>query len=97
MSGAGIALALALAIAVSAAWLSALALLRLPTAFDRLHAVAFLNVACGSCLVVAGFLADGISPRSLKLVVIVVTLLLSSAVQSHATGRALSIREGRRA
>ncbi|MBY0254553.1 MAG: monovalent cation/H(+) antiporter subunit G, partial [Methylobacterium organophilum] len=46
-----------LALAVAAAWLAALALWRLPRALDRMHALAFLNVAASILVTVAAFLA----------------------------------------
>ncbi|MGT2487648.1 monovalent cation/H(+) antiporter subunit G [Methylobacterium oryzae CBMB20] len=86
-----------LAVAVAAAWLAALALWRLPRALDRMHAVAFLNVAASISVTVAAFLADGISGRSLKILVMMVVFLGWAAVLSHVSGRAVLMREGRSA
>ncbi len=86
-----------LALAVAAAWLSALALLRQPRALDRLHAVSFLNVASGVLVTATGFAADGISGRSLKILLLMTLLVGFGAVLSHAAGRALLMREGRSA
>lgn len=86
-----------LAAAVAAAWLAVLALLRLPRALDRLHAVAFLNAAAGGLVAVAAFVADGLSGRSLKILFMMIVLLAWSAVLAHAAGRALLLREGREA
>ncbi|GJD35786.1 monovalent cation/H(+) antiporter subunit G [Methylobacterium aerolatum] len=89
--------ALPLALAVAATWLAALALLRQPRALDRLHAVSFLNVAAGLFVTAAGFAADGVSVRSLKILFLMALLVGSGAVLSHAAGRALLMREGRSA
>ena len=88
---------LVLGLAVASAWLAALALWRLPRALDRLHALAFLNVAASVLVTVAGFLADGISGRSLKILVMMVVFLAWAAVLSHVSGRAVLMREGRSA
>jgi multicomponent Na+:H+ antiporter subunit G len=88
---------LVLSLAVAATWLSALALWRLPRALDRLHALAFLNVAASALVVVAAFLADGISGRSLKILLMMGVYLAWAAVLSHVSGRAVLMREGRSA
>jgi multicomponent Na+:H+ antiporter subunit G len=84
-----------LGLVVLAAWLGSLALLRLPHALNRLHAVTFVNIACGVLVSVIGFVADGVSGRSLKIMVAMIILVLAGAVQSHASGRALFFRDGR--
>jgi multicomponent Na+:H+ antiporter subunit G len=86
-----------LALAVAVTWLAALALWRLPRALDRLHALAFLNVAASALVVVAAFLADGISGRSLKILLMMGVYLAWAAVLSHVSGRAVLMREGRSA
>ncbi|WP_457105768.1 monovalent cation/H(+) antiporter subunit G [Methylobacterium sp. P5_C11] len=86
-----------LGLTVAATWLAALALWRLPRALDRLHALAFLNVAASGFVTVAAFLADGISGRSLKILLMMVVFLVWAAVLSHVSGRALLMREGRSA
>ena len=86
-----------LMLTVAAAWLSGLALMRLPRALDRLHAIAFLNAAAGVLVAVAALAADGVSGRSLKILFMMLALLASGAVLSHAAGRALLLREGREA
>lgn len=45
----------------------------------------------------AAFLADGISGRSLKILVMMVVFLAWAAVLSHVSGRAVLMREGRSA
>ncbi|MCJ2137113.1 monovalent cation/H(+) antiporter subunit G [Methylobacterium sp. J-026] len=86
-----------LSLAVAATWLSALALWRLPRALDRFHALAFLNVTASGLVTVAAFLADGISGRSLKILLMMVVYLSWAAVLSHVSGRAVLMREGRSA
>ncbi len=90
----GIALDLCLLLAVAAVWLGGFGALRLRTSLDRLHAVAFCNAAGGLLVAVAGFLADGVSTRSVKLACLVVLVLVSGAAISHAAGRALALRDG---
>ena len=85
---------LLLALTVAAVWIACLASLRLTSALDRMHAVAFLNAAAGFLVTAAGFAADGISGRSLKIALTMTLLVGWSAVLSHAVGRALLVREG---
>lgn len=90
-----VAIDIALAIAVLAAWLATLAFFRLATPFERLHAVTLINVTSG-LIVLAAFLADGLSSRSLKCALIWMATLPVGAITSHVTGRALHFREGER-
>lgn len=90
------AVAAALALGVAAAWLGALALLRLRTPLERLHAVAFVNVAAGGGVTLAALLADGPTPRALKSVAVWLATLLIGACLAHVTGRALHLRGGDR-
>lgn len=90
-----VAIGLVLGVAVAATWLAALALWRMPRALDRLHVLAFLNVTSSGAVTVAAFLADGISGRSLKILVMMVAFLAWAAVLSHVSGRAVLMREGR--
>ncbi|WP_267422204.1 monovalent cation/H(+) antiporter subunit G [Methylobacterium sp. GC_Met_2] len=92
-----VAIGILLALAVAVTWLAAFALWRLPRALDRLHALAFLNVAASGLVTVAAFLADGISGRSLKILVMMGVFLVWAAVLSHVSGRAVLMREGRSA
>lgn len=82
-----------LAVAVLAAWLGAAGAARLREPLVRLHAVAFVNIACGVPLAAAALVTDGISPRSLKVVAAVLLSWLVGAATAHATGRALVKRE----
>ena len=86
-----------LGLTVAVTWLAAIAVWRLPRALDRLHALAFLNVAASGLVTVAAFLADGISGRSLKILLMMVVFLAWVAVLSHVSGRAVLMREGRSA
>jgi multicomponent Na+:H+ antiporter subunit G len=92
-----VAIGVLLGLAVAATWLAVLALWRLPRALDRLHALAFLNVTASGLVTVAAFVADGISGRSLKILMMMVLFLAWAAVLSHVTGRAVLMREGRSA
>lgn len=77
---------------VGASWLGVWGFARLKSALDRLHCIAFVNVVSGLGLIGAAFVSDGISDRVFKIVLIVAVNLLSGAVVSHATARALSLR-----
>jgi multicomponent Na+:H+ antiporter subunit G len=92
-----IVLATLLGLAVLAVWLGCLAVLRLPSALDRVHAAGFVNIAMAVLVTVAGFVADGISGRSLKILLAMLILVGGGAVLSHATGRALFLRDGKSA
>ncbi|MFB0490415.1 multicomponent Na+:H+ antiporter subunit G [Methylobacterium sp. OAE515] len=92
-----VAIGVLLALAVAVTWLAALVLWRLPRALDRLHALSFLNVAASGLVTAAAFLADGLSGRSLKILVMMVVFLAWAAVLSHVSGRAVLMREGRSA
>ncbi|MDQ2802717.1 MAG: monovalent cation/H(+) antiporter subunit G [Pseudomonadota bacterium] len=81
-----------LAIVVLAAWLGCVGFARLRSALDRIHCVAFVNATSGAALTVAAFVADGLSVRALKILLIVGLSLLTGAAMSHATGRALLLR-----
>ena len=83
-----------LVLAVAAAWLGALGFLRLRSALDRLHCTTFVLASSGPLLTLAAFLHEGLTPRSLKLAVLVVALLVTGAATTHAVGRALLLRDG---
>lgn len=85
-----------LAVGVACAWLGTAAFLRLRTPFEKLHAVAFVNVAGLGPIVIAAFAADGVSDRSLKCAFIYLATLAGGALLTHVTGRALNLREGER-
>lgn len=81
-----------LAFSVAACWLGAAGFVRLTDPRDRLHCASFVNVAAGLSIALASFVADGLSTRSLKLVLLEAALLLNGAVLAHATGRMVMLR-----
>jgi multicomponent Na+:H+ antiporter subunit G len=81
-----------LAILVLAAWLGCAGFARLRAPFDRLHCAAFVNAVSGTALTIASFVADGVSDRALKVLLVTGLSLLAGAAMSHATGRALLLR-----
>ena len=81
-----------LAIAVLSIWLGCAGFARLRSAFDRQHTVAFVNTVAGLALVIAAFVADGVSARALKILLVVVASLVTGSAMSHAVGRALRRR-----
>lgn len=81
-----------LAVAVLAAWLGCAGFARLRTPLDRMHCVAFVNATAGTSLALAAFVADGVSVRALKILMVVGLSLLVGAATSHVTGRALLLR-----
>ena len=87
-----LAIAVLLGVGVAAAWLAASGFVRLPRALDRLHVLAFVNVACGGAVTVAALLADGLSQRTGKIALIWVAMLVAGALTSHASARALLLR-----
>ena len=82
----------ALLVVVGATWLGCLGFVRLRTPLDRLHCVTFVNVAAGTALCIAAFLADGASTRALKILLTVIVSVCYGAALSHASGRALWLR-----
>lgn len=77
-------------------WIGTAAFLRLRSPFQKIHAVTLVNLAAGAPMIVAAFLADGVTSRSLKCAVLWLCTLAIGALVSHATGRALHLREGER-
>ena len=80
--------------AVAAAWLGALAFMRLRTALARIHAVGFVNICTGGAVTVAAVISDGLTGRALKVALIWLVTIAISALLSHVTARALHLREG---
>lgn len=81
-------------IVVAAAWLGAIAFVRLPDALSRIHIVTFVNVVAGAALTAAAAVTDGLSGRTLKVALIWLVTLVTSALLSHLTARALHLRDG---
>lgn len=82
-----------LAVAVCAIWLGCIGFARLRSPYARLHCVPFVAAAAGTPVVIASFLADGVSDRALKVLLLVLIVLLGGAALSHATGRAFAMHE----
>jgi multicomponent Na+:H+ antiporter subunit G len=78
-----------LLLAVLCAWLGCVGFVRLRGPLDRLHCVAFVNVTVGLTVTLAAFAADGVSTRSLKILLIFALTLLAGAAGTHVTGRAV--------
>lgn len=85
-----------LLLGVLASWLGCLALFRLKTPYQRIHCVAFVAVVGGFCFCLAVLLTYPESPLGWKAIFILLVLLCAGAVVSHATGRALLLRESSR-
>jgi multicomponent Na+:H+ antiporter subunit G len=81
-----------LIVMVLATWLGCAGFARLRGPLDRMHCVTFVAVTAGTALTLAAFLADGVSDRALKILVVTLLCLLSGAVNAHAIGRALLTR-----
>ena len=82
-----------LGLAVVFAWIGAAGFARLASSLDRLHAVAFVTVGSGLCLVVAAFIADGPSTRAFKILVLWLVALIAGAAVNQAIARAIFTRD----
>ncbi len=89
-----VAVGVLLGLSVAACWLGAVGFARLRAPLDRVHCVTFVNVAGGVALLVAALLADGVSDRSLKILLVLMVNLVGGAAVSHMTGRAVTQRAG---
>lgn len=78
-----------LGLAIIAAWIAAVAFMRLKWSLDRLHVVAFVTIGCGLPIVLAGFVADGASTRAFKLLFLWGVALIGGAALNQAVGRAI--------
>ncbi len=87
-----IALDLSLLAAAACAWLGCLGVVRLRSALDRLHGAGFLSVTLGPLLFLAAVLQDGLSVRTVKILLIAVLGAIFGAGVSHAMARAISHR-----
>jgi len=83
-----------LTLCVAASWLGCIGFARLRTPLDRIHCVAFVNVTAGTALTIAAIATDGITPRTAKIVFLVLVSVLAGAATAHATARALFDRDG---
>lgn len=77
-------------------WLGAISFFRMTTPFQRIHTIAFLNIAGGGFITLAAVLDDGASPRALKCLFIWLVTLPIGALLAQVTGRALHLRGGER-
>jgi multicomponent Na+:H+ antiporter subunit G len=82
-----------LALAVALAWLSVFGLLVMRNPYDRLHAVGPLNILPPILIVAAILVNDGFSAASAKLLLIVLVMIATGSVLTHAIGRAVRVRE----
>jgi multicomponent Na+:H+ antiporter subunit G len=92
-----IACVIVLAGAVALIWAATFAYFRLSTPLERLHVVTFINVLGGGLIVLAAFVSDGMSSRSLKCLLVWLASLVFGALLAQVTGRALHLRDGERA
>jgi multisubunit Na+/H+ antiporter MnhG subunit len=79
-------IAVFLASAVACVWLGSPGLTRFGSAYDRLHCVTFVAVTAGFFVVVAAFVADGVSGGALKILVFFILTLaapLRPALPNH--------------
>jgi multisubunit Na+/H+ antiporter MnhG subunit len=83
-----------LTIAVVSSWVGTFSLFRLRTPLSWLHALSFIAVLPGACLVLAGFADEGVTTRTLKILALWLFLILSGAATSHAITHALAERDG---
>ena len=81
-----------LVVVVLSAWLGCAGFARLRAPLDRMHCIAFVNATSGLALTIASFVSDGLSTRSLKVLLITGLGLLAGAAMSHAIGRSLLLR-----
>ena len=81
-----------IALAVAAGWLGCLGYVRPRDPLDRVHCVTFSNIASGLMLLIAALMNDGMASRPLKIGLIWVITIISGAITSQATGRALVTR-----
>lgn len=81
-----------IALMVAVAWLAAAGFARLRAPLDRLHCVTFVNAGCGSALLAASLVAEGVSNRTGNILLVVALNLLGGSAGSYAVGRALRVR-----
>ena len=84
---------LLLVAAVIVAMVSSVGVLKAHTAYDRLHYVGAASVLCPILVALAVIVNDGLSQSSIKAVLVMVTLMATSPVLTHATARAALVRE----
>lgn len=82
--------------ALAITWLATLAFFRLSTPIQRIHVVTLINVFGGGFIVLAAFLSDGLTSRSLKCLFVCLAAVIFGALMAQVTGRALHVRGGER-
>jgi multicomponent Na+:H+ antiporter subunit G len=85
-------IAVFLTLAVACARIGSFGFARFGSAYDWLHCVTFVAVTAVIFVVVAAFVADGVSGRTLKILVFFLLTLANGAAVAHATGRAVMRR-----
>jgi multisubunit Na+/H+ antiporter MnhG subunit len=83
-----------LGLAVFSAWVGAFTFLRFDTPLERIHPVTFFNVVTLGLLTLAGFTSRGVTPQTLKCVLLWLTNITVGALLSHAVARAIHLRGG---
>ncbi len=66
----------------------ALGMVRLPDVFTRLHAASLIETVGGGCILVALMLQAGLSLVTLKLIMILLVLVFTAPVATHAVAQA---------
>lgn len=88
-----IVVAVLLALAVAVSWVGAAAFLFLTTAYDRLHAAAYVSLTAGFCVMLAVVVSHPLSAEALKAVLVYAALIGTGAILMHSIGRALRLRD----
>lgn len=78
-----------LALVAASAWLGAAGFARLAWPLDRLHCVTFVNITCGSLILIAAGLWGGAADDVIKVALLLGALLVGGAAIAHATARAI--------
>lgn len=84
---------LLIVLALATAWIGALGFARLRSSLDRLHCVTFVYVGCGIPLAIAAFVADGLSSRALKMLLLTMVALVAGASLNQVAARAIFNRD----
>lgn len=85
--------AVLLGIGVAAILLSALGMLVMRDAFDRLHFTGPASTIAPLCFAAAVLVEEPLSSAGVKAVIVAVLIAVTTPVLSHATARAMRIRE----
>lgn len=82
-----------LALGVALVWLAALGFARLTWALDRLHVATFTLIGAGAPFLLAAWLEDGVSQRTIKLTFIWMIYIVAGASMNQAIGRSIFARD----